>query len=137
MLDGFLRRQQQPQHVEVKMLVKVLGIDRFQRSKLIDARVVHKDVELPERLLRLGKETANVLDPGNVGLDGDGFPARLPDAPDDCLCPGLAGGIIDHYRGTGCRQVLGNRGADALRRPRDHRDLSFQFLRHDRAPFSC
>ena len=128
MLDGFLRRQQQSQHVEVKVLVKVFGIDRLQGGKLIDAGVVHEDVELAERLLRLGEEAANVVGPGNVGLHCDGFAVRLPDAVDDRLRAGLAGGVIDHDRRAGRRQVLGNRRTDAFRRPRDHGDLSFQFL---------
>ena len=135
MLDGFLRCQQQPQHVEVKVLVKVLGADRLQRRKLIDAGVVHEDVELAEGLLRLRKQPANVFGPGDVGLDGDGFPTRLPNALDDCLCPGLAGGLIDHDGRTGARQVLGNRRTDSFRRARDHSDLPIQFLRHDRTPY--
>ena len=135
MLDVLLRRQQQPQHVEVKVLVKALGADRLQRRKLIDAGIVHEDVELSERLLRLGEEVASVLGLGDVGLHGDGFPTRLPNALDDCLCPGLAGGLIDHDGRTGARQVLGNRRTDSFRRARDHSDLPLQFLRHDSTPF--
>ena len=46
---------------------------------------------------------------------------------------GRAGG---HDRRAGRRQVLGDGGADAFRRPRDHGDLTFQFLRHNRTPLS-
>ena len=60
--------------------------------------------------------------------------ARLPDALDDRLRGGPAAGVIDHDRRAGRRQVLGNRGADSFRRPRDDGDLPFQFLRHGGTP---
>ena len=76
MLDRFLRRQHQAQHVEVELLVEVLGGDVFQRGELVDAGVVDQDVELAERLLRLGEQPSGcppVL--ADVGLHGDGLAA--------------------------------------------------------------
>jgi len=43
MLDRFLRREDQAQHVDVKDLVEVLGRHLFKRRELVDAGVVDEE----------------------------------------------------------------------------------------------
>ena len=70
-LDRFLRREDQAQHVQVELLVEVFGGDGFERRELVDAGVVHQDVELAERLLGLREEPPDVGFLGEVGLHRD------------------------------------------------------------------
>ena len=91
MLDRLLRREQQAQHVQVEHLVEVLGRDLLERGELVDAGVVDEDVELAERLLRLGEEPPDVGLLGDVGLHGDGLAALASDLGDDAVGPFLAG----------------------------------------------
>ena len=54
-LRRLLCRQQQAQHVDVEMPVKVLFRDLLERQKIIDAGIVDQNVQPAERLLRLWK----------------------------------------------------------------------------------
>ena len=74
-LDGFLRREEQAEHVEIELLVKVLGGHVLERRELVDAGVVDQDVEPAERLLRLGEEPLDVGLLGHVRLHRDGLAA--------------------------------------------------------------
>ena len=58
MVDRFLRGENQPQHVEIEHLVKVLGRDVFQRLEIIDAGIVDQHVEPAERLFRFREQAA-------------------------------------------------------------------------------
>ena len=57
-LHRLLRGEEQPEDVQVELLVEVLLGDAFERGELVDAGVVHQDVEPAERLLRLGRTGA-------------------------------------------------------------------------------
>src|SRR5882672_11336769 len=45
-LDGFLRGKEQPQNVEIKLLVEVICGNSFKGRELVDPRVVDQDIEL-------------------------------------------------------------------------------------------
>jgi len=46
--------------VQVELLVEVLVGDALERGELVDAGIVHQDVEPAERLLRLGEQALDV-----------------------------------------------------------------------------
>ena len=77
LLDRFLRRKKQAEHVEVELLVEVLRGDGLERRELVNAGVVHQHVELSVGGLGLGEETFDVVRFGDVGLHGDRFAALL------------------------------------------------------------
>jgi hypothetical protein len=52
-LHALLRRQQEPEHIDVEVLVKEILGDSLERRELVDAGVVDQDVEPAVRLLRL------------------------------------------------------------------------------------
>ncbi len=127
MLDGFLRRENQPQHVQVKQFMEVLGRHLLDRSEFIDAGVVDEDVERTERFLRLGKKALNVGLLGDVRLDSDGLAPVANDLGHDAIGPFLAGRVIDDHRGALGGQVQRDGGSDPLGRAGHHRDFSGQF----------
>jgi len=60
-LTGPLRREQEPEHVEIELLVEVFGGSHFPAgAKSIDTGVVDEYVELVKCLARLSKETLNI-----------------------------------------------------------------------------
>jgi len=67
----------------------------FERPELIDARVVHENVEASKGLLRLREQAGDVRRPGNVGLNGDSPATGAGDVGDDLVRAGFAGGVID------------------------------------------
>src|SRR2546422_498413 len=73
----------------------------------------------------LGEETFDVVGPRDVRLNGDRRASFFADAPDDGVGPRLAGGVVDNYGGSLRRQMLGDRGADALGSPCHDCDFSF------------
>ncbi len=134
-LDGFLRRQDQAEHVEIELAPEVLHRHLFERGKLVDAGVVDQAVELAEGLRRFGEQTLDILRLGHVRLDRDRFAAVARDRRDDAVGTGLAGGIVDHHSGPLVGEVPGDRGADPLGSARHEGDLASQLLSvgaHDR-----
>ena len=71
--DGFLRGEQQAEHIEVELLMEVLGGDAFEWRKLEDAGVVHENVEFAVGAFGFGEQALDVFEFRNVGMDGDGF----------------------------------------------------------------
>src|SRR4051812_18398488 len=67
----------------------MLGGNSLQRRKLVDAGIVHKNIELSERFLRFSKKAANVIELGYIGLNCERFPVGPSYAFDDCLRAGL------------------------------------------------
>ena len=126
MPDGFLRGEQQSQHVEVEEFVKVLGRDRVERQKLIEARVVDQDVERAKRRDTLCKQTLDVVGPRDVGLDGDGLAPLFSNTLDDGFGAGLATGVVDHDRRSLGREMFGDRCANAFGSSGDDGDFSYQ-----------
>src|SRR5262249_50841909 len=100
--------------------------------KLVNAGVVDEDVDPPERLLRLGEESADVPLLRQVGADGHGLAAVARDLGNHTVGPLLARRVV-HDDGRSLRgQMFRDVGPDPLGRPGDHRDLAFQFAGHDR-----
>ena len=77
MLYRFLGSQQQTEDVQVELLVKMLFGDFFERRRLVNAGVVHQDVEPAERLLRFGEQSLDLGLLGHIRLHRDGLPALL------------------------------------------------------------
>ena len=135
-LDRFLRRQDQAEHVEVELLVEVLGGHVFQRSELVDAGVVDQDVE-PCRTPSSPRQTAARCRPAwrRSACTATALPPLPAISRDDAVGPLLAGGVVDDDRGAFGGQVHGDRGPDPLRCARDDGDFARKFLGHDSIPF--
>src|SRR5262249_28906777 len=86
-LQRLLAGEEQTEHVQVKLLVKVLRSHLFERGKLVDAGIVHQDVEPAKRAFGLGKTPSDPRLPGHIRLHGDrpsplaGNLATTPAAP--------------------------------------------------------
>src|SRR5262249_13315242 len=65
-LHGFPGGEQQAEHVEVELAVKQVFGDVFKRSELIDARVVHQNVELAVGGFYFGEQLRDVCRFRNV-----------------------------------------------------------------------
>ena len=128
MLDRFLRGENQAENIQIKLLVEMFVGDVFQRAEFVDARVVHENVELAERLLRFGEQAVNVHLLGNVALHGNGLAARAGDFGDDLVRAGLAGSVIDDDRRAFRREMSGDGSADAFGCARDDGDLACEFF---------
>src|SRR6188768_3905215 len=114
MLHRFLGRKQQAADVDVKDPLVMFDRDGLERLELVDARVVHEDVEPAEGGLGFGDEAGDVSGLGDVALNGDGLAAGGDDLGDNLVSTGLAGGIVDDDGSSGGGEVLGDGGADAL-----------------------
>ena len=136
MLGGFLRSQDQAEHVEIELLVEVLGRDVFERGKLIDARVVDEDVELVELVLRFGEQPLDVGRVGDVGLNGHRLAAILRDLADDAVGGFLAGGVVDDDGRAFGREMPGDGCADSLRGAGDDGHFAEKLLGHDMIPLT-
>ena len=99
-LDRGLRDQQEPENVDVELLVEVLGGDGFEGAELVDAGVVDQDVELAVGLDGGVDDGLRVGGLGDVAFDGYGFAAGLGDGVDDFVGAGFAGGVVDDDGGA-------------------------------------
>ena len=69
MARGLLRNQEKPEHVEIEMLVEVLGRDAIQRREFVEARILGGLRENDEfdsgcgHALRFEQQVAEVLIP--------------------------------------------------------------------------
>jgi hypothetical protein len=102
--------------------------DVFNRKKLIDAGIVHEDIEMPVGFFSFGEEAGNVGFLGDIRLDGDSLAALGGDLVDDLVRAGLAGGVVDDNRSALGRQMFRNGRADAFGCAGDYRDLAREFL---------
>jgi hypothetical protein len=132
--DGCLRCEDESEHVEVKLLVKMLDSHVLQRSEFIDARVIDENVELVERLFRLRKKALDIRLLGDVCLDGDRCPAFAADLVHDPVGPFLTARVVDDDGGPFISQVLRDGGADALGRSRNDSHFAYKSLGHDVIP---
>ena len=69
MLDGFLRCEEQAENIDVKMFVKLLLGDLFQRREFVNSGVVDQNIDLAEGLRRSREEAFDFRLLCNVGLD--------------------------------------------------------------------
>src|SRR3954468_7283110 len=60
LLDGFLRREDETEDIDVELSVEVLFGDVFERDKFVNAGVVDENIQRAERLLRLREQAINV-----------------------------------------------------------------------------
>jgi hypothetical protein len=123
MLQRFLRREEEPEDVQVELLVEVLLGDVFERRELVDAGIVHQDVERAERLLRLGEQALDVRLSRDIGLHRNGLAALAGDLGHHAVGAVLAGGVVDDDRRAFIRQMLGDGGANPLGCPGHDRHL--------------
>ena len=114
------------QDVEVVLAVEVVGVNFLDRGELVDARVVHEDVEPAERLVRFFEEPCDVFGVRQVGLHGHRFAALGFDLGDDCVGRSLARTVVDNDRGAAGCQLPGDLRADALGRAGDDGDFVFE-----------
>ena len=94
--------------------MEVFRGNRFEGRELVNAGVIHQNVQLSIRSLGLGEEARDVPRFGDVGLDGDGLAAFLSDARDHGIGAGLAGGVIDNDRRAFRSEMLSDRSADSF-----------------------
>ena len=130
MFRGFLGGENQAEHVEVEVRVKVILGDVFEGRELVNARIVHQDVELAIGLLGLCKEALDVSSLGDVSLNGNGFAAVGDDFSNDLVRAGFAGCVIDHDGGSLGRETLGDAGSNTLGGSSDDGDFILKFA-HD------
>src|SRR6266478_7773867 len=94
-LRGRLRGEEQAQYVDVEQPVKRLLSDGGERRELVDAGVVHQDVELSKDFDGGVDDALRALGPGDVAGDGHGLASRGLDGGDHFVGAGLAGGVVD------------------------------------------
>ena len=84
-LHRFLGRQNQPQHIGVEQPVELLLRNLPQRRKLVDAGVIHQNVQRSKCFLRLSKEALHVGCLGHIALHGDRSATLFHDLRDYAL----------------------------------------------------
>ena len=129
-LRGFLRDQQQAEHIEIEMLVEMFGRDALQRRELVDARIVDENVDRAERLDGLGDHFFHMPGVGQIAMDGDGFAALADDGGDHALGGLLAGAVVDGNRRALSGEPGGDFGADAFGCAGHQRHFAFKSLGH-------
>jgi hypothetical protein len=100
--------------------------DGAEREHLPAARIGEEHVDAPLLLLDGGVEPIEIGELGHVTLDGH---RAVADLLHRLIELGLAP-ARDEDVGTFVRESLGGGEADAAVAPRDHRDFSFEPLRH-------
>lgn len=86
--------------VDAEDAVELLGGDVLDMAEGDDTGVGADDVELAEDLLGLGEHLDDLVDVGDVGLDGSGVGTGLLDGLDDLLGGLGAVGVVDDDLGT-------------------------------------
>ncbi len=111
----------------------------FERRELIDARVVNQNVETAEGFFRFCKKVFDVVLLRDVRLDGDRLSAFFCYFVDHLVRRFLGRRIVNHYRSAFDGKILGDTGADSLRRTRHNRNFpSKLFISHCILPlFFC
>ena len=127
-LRRFLRGQQQAEHVEIELLVEVLGRHFFQRRELVNAGVVYENIEFVEFLFGGGEEVLNLCGLGEIDADGDRTATFFLDFVDNFIRARFAGRVVHDDCGAVGGQVLGDSGADPFRGSGDDRDFPGKFL---------
>lgn len=97
MLRGRLRDEQNAQHVHVELLVEVLFGDLFDRRELVDARVVHDDIEPAIRFHRRIHDAFRIRRARYIARDRDGLAIRRGDVGDDRIGARPAACIVDDH----------------------------------------
>src|SRR3954453_8428053 len=100
-LDRFFGGKNESQHIDVEVPVKMLFRDFFKWRKLIDACIVHQNVQPAERLLGLREDTFDIGGLGDIALDSGRLAAYAFDFCDHSISALAAGGVIDHDRSAG------------------------------------
>ncbi len=130
-----MRGQEQAEHVQIELFVKMLRRDIFQRLEIVDAGVVHQDIQFVVCLFRFREQLLHFGGPGKIRLDADGLAAVLLDAGHDALGPFFAGAVVNDDRRTFGGELFGDFGADAFGCPGDDGDFASELLSHDETPF--
>jgi len=76
-------------------------------------RTIDENIDAAKYVGGLTDEGINVLFPGNVCGDTDGFPAKVPDGVDSLFQPGCISSSTGHIR-TGLGQTDGDFTSEAL-----------------------
>src|SRR5258708_9142554 len=133
-LSGLLSRQNKSQDIRVEHAVKLLLGNLLEGGKLIYARIVHQHIQTSKGFLGLGKDALHVFGFCYISLHRDGLATLGFNFRDNPLRAFFAGGVIDDYGGTFCRQTPGDARADALRRAGHYCHL-VRKLTHGFSPF--
>src|SRR5690606_27639801 len=107
----------------IELSVIVLGGDRFQRCKLVDACVVHQDVNSAEGAEGLADEPLCIGHLRNICLDSGSVAAAIVDVLHDSIRTFAAGSVVDDYGSPFSGKAPRNGGADAFGGARDERDF--------------
>src|SRR5207245_9941349 len=97
-LRGRLRGEEQAQYVDVEQPVERLLSDGGERRELVDAGVVHQDVELSKDFDGGVDDGLRTLGPGDVAGDGHGLASRGLDGGAHLVGAGLPAGVVDRDR---------------------------------------
>ena len=134
-LDGGLGGEQQAEHVDVEHPVERFLGDGLDGGELVHPGVVDQDVEPAVGLDRRVDDALARRPPWRRRPStATALPPLAGDVGDHLVGPGLAGRVVHHHRRAFGGELPGDLRPDALRRARHHRDLAFEFLRHDSSP---
>jgi hypothetical protein len=111
---GFLRDQQQAKHVEIKMLVEVLGRNAIQRRELVEPGIVDEGVDRAKCLHGFGHHRFHMAGVGEIAVHGNGFAALSGSLRDHALGRLFAGAVVDGDRRTLGGEANRDLGADPL-----------------------
>src|ERR1044071_1829161 len=86
-LNGFLRREQQTENVQIELFVKVFLVNSFKRRELVNACVVHQNINLTECFLCLIEQSFDVTFFGDISLHRHSLSALAGYLANDALRP--------------------------------------------------
>jgi len=112
--------------VDVENAIKFLWCHILEMSKGDDAGVGADDVEFAEVGLGLLEHRHDLVDVGNVGLDGNGLAAHLDDLVYNRLSSLSAVGVVDNNIGTTSGKVKSHCLSDTTAGTSDEGDLALQ-----------
>src|SRR4029077_19847849 len=96
-LDRRLGGEQQAEHVDVEVSVKVFFGNVFDRREPVDTRVIDEDIQATELLDRGLDDVLRGPCRGNVAVNCDCLAPGRHDFRDYFVRAGCAGGVIDDY----------------------------------------
>src|SRR4029077_18088848 len=115
--------------------VVVLFGEGIDGEELVNAGVVHEDVEVAEVLDGCVHEALSLGGLRDIATDGDGFATGGGDGGDHSIRTSLAGGVVDDDGGAFGGERFGDGGSDTLGCAGDDCDFTCE-LAHIYIPFS-
>jgi hypothetical protein len=115
------------ENIGVELAVELFLRNLVEGGELIDAGIVHQDVQLPECLLGLGEDVLHVAGFRDIALNGNCLTAVALDLGNDPVRAFLTGGVIHHNRCALGSQALCDTSTNSLRCPGHYRYFTLQF----------